>query len=321
MKVVALDTETTGVGWTDTPFALSIYEPDRPPWEKFYYDWRENEDEWLQARDAVSWYVDHGYEFVFHNAKFDLRMLLNVGIGLHNRVVHDTQCLAAITDEHRTQSLKGLAREVLGLTTDEDDVLKVVRRKLKVKKEHGYAPIPREYVEPYAIKDAEFTYKLFRHLYPVVDANADLARLYEHEMQLLWCLLDIERYGLGVNVDYINEQIEQHEESLATLHAEATALMKQCPGLDSDTVNINSNPQLMKYLAWRGIETENTQRDTLEGIDDPLCALIVEYRTLSKIKQTYFVNMRDEQVNGVLHPNFRQFGTVTGRMSSGTATA
>jgi DNA polymerase I-like protein with 3'-5' exonuclease and polymerase domains len=49
--------------------------------------------------------------------------------------------------------------------------------------------------------------------------------------------------------------------------------------------------------------------------------MIVELREANKIKATYFDGLDVEAKDGILHPNFRQHGTRTGRMSSGAAEA
>jgi DNA polymerase I-like protein with 3'-5' exonuclease and polymerase domains len=56
-------------------------------------------------------------------------------------------------------------------------------------------------------------------------------------------------------------------------------------------------------------------------LEDELAGLIVELREANKIKSTYFDALDAEAKDGILHPNFRQHGTRTGRMSSGAAEA
>lgn len=317
MKIVALDTETTGVGWGDEAFALSIWEDNRAAWEPYYYDWREDESEWTKAGKALAYYVDAGFEFIFHNAKFDMRKInMEFGVVWDDLVIHDTHCLAHLLDEHQQKGLKSLARKHLGETTDEDEVLKVVRRQLKVKKEDGYYPIPRHVIEPYAIKDAEYTFKLFRKFYPIVKANPDLYELYCHEMELTKVLMYIEDDGMKMDMDYIKDQIAILSDTIYTLYAECVELSGN---LD---FNPNSVPQLTTYFNEKGITVDNVQADTLAKVDDPLAKAVVSLRKAKKLQSTYFANMQNEADKfGVLHPNFRQHGTVTGRMSSGTAEA
>lgn len=334
MNIIALDTETTGVLWKDVPFAVSMWGPDIPPWEDNYYDWRPwkpdfyHDGERIRCIEVIDWYIKEGYEFVFHNAKFDLRMLGKIGLDFSNNVIHDTHCLAHLLDEHQAKGLKPLARLHLGENTDEETVLKVVRKELGVTKDQGYYPIPRHVIKPYAIKDAEFTYRLFKKFFPLVQANDDLYTLYQREMELTRILMEIEDQGIGLDLKYIDGMMDDLGTTIMHLNDEIVAEMSKCPELVKPygkrviripVPNPNSGDQVATYFAWKGIELENTQADTLATIDDPLARKIVELRKASKLRTTYFSNMKLEQVDGVLHPNFRQYGTVTGRMSSGTA--
>jgi DNA polymerase I-like protein with 3'-5' exonuclease and polymerase domains len=69
------------------------------------------------------------------------------------------------------------------------------------------------------------------------------------------------------------------------------------------------------------VDVGKTDKATLSALDDELARLIVELREANKIKATYFDALHEEAKDGILHPNFRQHGTRTGRMSSGSAEA
>jgi len=315
-KVVAVDTETTGLTWTDTPFAVSLYQPHVVPWEKYYYDWREDETELVDAVKALQFYVDDEWDIVFHNAKFDLRMLEMIGITIPSERVHDTNCLAHLLDEHQDKRLKALARNHLKVETDEEEVLKKVRRSLKLKKEDGYAPIPREYVEPYAIKDAEFTYRLFRKFYPIVKANPDLHELYRFEIRFGFDLAEIEAEGMAIDAEYVSSMIN---DLTSQYMIEEDWLVTQLASIGIDKPNPRSNDQIKNYLTTIGIEVDNVQADTLEQVGTEVTDRIVGLRKVGKLLNTYFRNIKKETVDHILHPWFRQHGTVTGRMSSGSA--
>ena len=315
-NVVAVDTETTGLTWTDTPFAVSLYQPHVVPWEKYYYDWREDETELTDAIKALQYYIDAEWDIVFHNAKFDLRMLEKIGITVPSERVHDTNCLAHLLDEHQDKRLKALARNHLKVETDEEEVLKKVRRQLKLKKEDGFYPIPREYIEPYAIKDAEFTYRLFKKFYPLFKANPDLHELYRFEIQFGFDLAEIEAQGIGVDVAYVDYMIN---DLTSTYMIEEDWLIDQLSSVGIPDPNPRSNDQIKHYLTTTGIEVENVQAETLAQVGTEVTDRIVGMRKVGKLLNTYFRNIKTEIVDGILHPWFRQHGTRTGRMSSGAA--
>jgi DNA polymerase I-like protein with 3'-5' exonuclease and polymerase domains len=181
LDLLAIDTETTGVGWHDEAFMISVATQSG----SHVYDMRECEH--------VDWHshVQHVYDLlincdkiIMHNAKFDIQKLCRLGIPLSvfKDKFEDTQALAHLIDEQQSTSLKYLARTVLNEGTDEDEVLKVWRRENKIKKEEGYEPIPNEILAPYAAKDAEFTLRLYEVLWNRMPK--DLLPLYKIEKDL-----------------------------------------------------------------------------------------------------------------------------------------
>jgi DNA polymerase I-like protein with 3'-5' exonuclease and polymerase domains len=249
-----------------------------------------------------------------HNAKFDIQKLCRLGIPLSVFIgkFEDTQAMAHLIDEHQSTGLKFLARKYLGETTDEDEVLKVYRRKAKLKKEDGYEPIPHEILAPYALKDAEFTLALYNKLSSLM--HKDLIPLYDLEKQMTIALLGVEARGMQVDREYVIAKRKEYGDKIY----QTKARIAELSGPD---FNPQSPTQVLAALEERGIRIDKTDKATLASVDDELASLIVELREANKIKATYFDAMYEESKRGILHPNFRQHGTRTGRMSSGAAEA
>jgi DNA polymerase-1 len=224
----------------------------------------------------------------------------------------DTQAIAHLIDEQQSTSLKYLARTVLGEQTDEDEVLKVWRRKNKIKKEEGYEPIPNEILAPYAAKDAEFTLRLYEVLRNQMPE--DLQPLYQIEKDLTLALLGIEAKGMQIDKTYVKKQRQEYGDRIYKLK-------RVIGNLAGEEFNPQSPKQILEVFAQRGLRITATDKATLSALDDELAVAIVELREANKIKSTYFDGLHDEASDGILHPNFRQHGTRTGRMSSGTAEA
>ena len=304
--MIAVDTETTGLGFFDEAFGASVYDGSTSRWFEL-----------PEEQEALVYTLSGSTCWVFHNAKFDLHKLLNLGVvsreALQSLTIHDTECLAHMLDANRSKALKTLTRELLGVETDEEEVLKAARKKAKLKKEDGYYLLPREVVVPYALKDVEYTYALFERLYPQVGKWPELLGLYEHEQALMLVLLDMERRGMAVDVEYLDTTTREYATKI---------LMRELSIRDetSEDFNPNSWQQLQAVFAERGTEIAGTSRDILEALDDPLASAILEYRKLKKIHGTYLKAIQAEQRDGLMHPWFRQHGTRTGRMSSGGAT-
>lgn len=302
MAYFALDTETTGLGFWDTAFCVSeAFRSDGELISNVYY---------LPDPDA-SWECK---ELVFHNAKFDVQKLVLAGAiepPLDWAQIHDTECLSHLVNEQQPKALKRLAKELLGLDTDEQEVLRTARRKLGLKKADGYDALPREVLEPYALKDAEFTLLLFEHLWPMVEADADLLRLYREEQELMGVLYDMEQCGLGVDMKYVNDYTKELAGSILKLDLHLRDLT------GDENFNPNSPIQVKKALAERGLTLESTKKDVLKQVDDELVEVLLQLRHDSKLYSSYFKPLQAEVRDGILHPNHKQWGTKGRRFSAG----
>lgn len=312
LDLLAIDTETTGVGWHDEAFMISVATRE---WSHVY-DKRlcEHSKDWDEAVETVTSMLIDCDKIIMHNAKFDIQKLCRLGIPLSifKDKFEDTQAIAHLIDEQQSTSLKYLARTVLGEQTDEDEVLKVWRRKNKIKKEEGYEPIPNEILAPYAAKDAEFTLRLYEVLRNQMPE--DLQPLYQIEKDLTLALLGIEAKGMQIDKTYVKKQRQEYGDRIYKLK-------RVIGNLAGEEFNPQSPKQILEVFAQRGLRITATDKATLSALDDELAVAIVELREANKIKSTYFDGLHDEASDGILHPNFRQHGTRTGRMSSGAAEA
>lgn len=314
---VALDCETHGLEFHHEPFAISCAWMKDGEVKSYFVDLENEADE---AREIVA----ATNIAIFHNAKFDLQKLI-LGKILKRRIqFEDTEGLAHLLDEHRLKGLKYLAKNVLGLETDEDEVLKATRSRLKLKKSDGYYPIYQKEPETlikYAIKDAEFTLLLFQAFWPLLQEQTELARLYAHEKELTWVLLDIESKGLGLDGDYVTRTLKSY--SLAEARQEMST--RDISG--NEEFNPRSNPQIKEYFIGKGIVRDKYDKSTLLAIKDPMGKAILSLRTTAKMRSTYLrpmyeVVMESKKLHSqdllpILHPHFKQYKPVTGRMASG----
>ena len=309
--LLAIDTETTGVDWHDDAFMISIaYELDGTL-TTVVCD-RRNSTRWDKDIAMVVNQLNKADKIIMHNAKFDIQKLCRLGIPLKvfKDKFEDTQAIAHLINEQESTSLKYLARTILGETTDEDEVLRKVRRELKVKKDEGYYPIPHEVLAPYAAKDAEFTLRLYKTLsnrFP-----ADLQPLYELEKKMTLSLLGIEARGMKIDKKYVTTQRKKYGDRIYRIKHR----IEEIAGED---FNPQSPKQIIEVFTQRGVRITATDKATLLSVDDELAKMIVELREANKIKATYLDALAEEAKDGILHPNFRQHGTRTGRMSSGAA--
>jgi DNA polymerase-1 len=313
--LLAIDTETTGVDWHDNAFMVSAsYYGTDNEYHNWVWDFRDPDMDHDHAYEEIEFYITTADKIIMHNAKFDIQKLCRMGYPLDwfKDKFEDTQAIAHLIDEQQSTSLKYLARTVLGEETDEDEVLKVWRRKNKIKKEEGYEPIPHEILAPYAAKDAEFTLRLYEVLRNQMPE--DLQPLYQIEKDLTLALLGIEAKGMQIDKTYVKKQRQEYGDRIYKLK-------RSIGNMAGEEFNPQSPKQILEVFTQRGLRITATDKATLSALDDELAVAIVELREANKIKSTYFDGLHDEASDGILHPNFRQHGTRTGRMSSGTAEA
>ncbi len=323
---IAVDTETSGVAFFDAAFCVTLaWQRPEGDYGGFYLE-LVSADAFEAAREAL---VDTPV-WVFHNAKFDLQKLILAGLITREEVdehtIEDTEALAHLLDPNADKKLKRLAMEYL----DWDDTIEVekkngegtymvsaekyhldaARRKLKIKKEDGYGVLPREVLIPYAVADALMTIELYDQLRPRMNGRAEaLQALYAREMELALVLLDIEAAGMRVDMDYVNSTIKK----LTGFMAQQEKVIKSLSGRDEFK---DHHAWIKPVLSDLGIVVDNTQASTLEEVEHPIVAAILEWRRLKKLYD-YFHAIQREQRFDILHPSFRQHGTKTGRMSSG----
>jgi DNA polymerase-1 len=311
--ILAIDTETTGVGWYDQAFMISAATGD---FTRVYDQRSVSSAAWEDVIEETVISLCEAKSIIMHNAKFDIQKLCRLGVPLSifmdTSRWEDTQAIAHLIDEQQSTGLKYLARTVLGEETDEDEVLKVWRRKNKIKKDEGYYPIPYDILAPYAAKDAEFTLRLYQELWPRFPES--LYELYNTEKKLTLALLSIETCGFKIDNEYVSAKRKEYGDRIYKLKSS----IGKIAGKD---FNPQSHQQVLAALKQRGIRVDSTSKETLAGLDDELAQLILELREANKIKATYFDALAEEAKQGLLHPNFRQHGTRTGRMSSGSAEA
>lgn len=312
--VIAVDTETSGFEWDDEAFCVTF--TWRSPKNKFRSFYIDLADDPKRSR-IVRYILSDTLTWVFHNAKFDLQKLeLADALPDTWSQIEDTQILHALLDENDRHGLKYLAHKILGESTNEEKVLAKVRRKLKIKKDEGYHLLPREVVVPYAMKDTEFTLRLWEVLYPMLaDQGYDL---YHRELETSFALGCIEAEGIGLDLDFLRKTHSEYGVKLMKLEAKLQELARD-PENPDKVFNPNSPKQILEAFARRGITAEATDKATLADLTDELAITLLEYRHIKKMHATYLTGMMNEQIDGVLHPNFNLTLPRTGRMSSSAA--
>jgi DNA polymerase-1 len=187
----------------------------------------------------------------------------------------------------------------------------------------GFSQVPLEQAGPYAAEDAEVTLALDDAIWAQLKELEGPRKVFETiEMPLLSVLSRIERNGALIDSDLLATQSNELGLRLIELEAEAHELAGQPFNLGS--------PKQLQEIFFEKLKlpiikkTPKGQPSTAEPVltelarDFPLPKVILEYRSLSKLKSTY-TDRLPEQVcpkTGRVHTSYHQAVTATGRLSS-----
>lgn len=329
-ETIAIDTETEGFAWEARAFCVTLTWRGPRGIVSAYLDLET--DDHCSRLAVVRQILANTKVWVFHNAKFDLQKLLLEGCiereWIDDARIEDTSIMHALIDENDRHSLKYLAGKVLGESTNEDKVLAKVRRKLKIKKDDGYHLLPRQVVVPYAMKDTEYTLKLYEVFMPYM---AEQLKLYRAEVATAIALLDIEANGIGIDVPYLERAASEYGKKVMRGYMELQGLAHDAavPEGERKVFNPNSPKQIIEAFERLGVTPGSTDKAALAEIAEQegnmpgpahLAKTLLEYRHNKKLHSTYLLGMLKEQRDGILHPNFNLTLPRTGRMSSSAAT-
>lgn len=325
-QLLAIDTETTGLGFHDHPFGATVTWRNEAGLSSWYFELSQE-----GPRDILQELLAKSPAWVGHNIKFDLQKLRLVGAIRDIPEIHDTMVQFHLLDENSPKGLKHLAVTQLGynnvaevtiksgknkgqtkMVPKDEHRLNEIRRKLKLTKDDGYHVLPRRFLVPYALRDTEFTLLLHEKLLWQVEANGVLP-WYGTEIEVLRVLLDMEDDGLLCNLPYLDDVVEKYGVMAMTQWQDVVRMT------DEPELNLNSPVQLKAAFSARGIHLADTQASTLEALDDELAGLIVQYRETFKMYKTYLKGIQTEAVDGIIHPWINGVGAKTGRTSSGAA--
>ncbi len=319
----AFDTETTSLDYMDAEIVgLSFaMEPGRAAYLPVAHDYLEAPPQ--LDREAVFARLqplleDASVGKLGHNLKYDMSVLANHGIAL-NGVRHDTMLESYVLDSTASRhNLDALSEKYLDYhTTHFEDVAG------KGAKQLTFNQVPLEQAAPYAAEDADISLRLHHCLWPRLSAEPRLEKLYETiEMPLIGVLSRMERTGVYVDVNVLAAQGRELAERLREIE-------RQAWDEAGAEFNLGSTKQLQEIL-FDKLElpvirkTPKGQPSTAEDVlrelanDYPLPRIILEHRSLSKLKSTY-IDKLPKQVNprtGRVHTSYHQAVTATGRLSS-----
>ncbi|MEY2891575.1 MAG: hypothetical protein RJA98_1483 [Pseudomonadota bacterium] len=263
------------------------------------------------------WLEDANAPKLGQNIKYDIHVLANAGITVRG-YTHDTMLQSYVLEAHKPHGLESLADRHLGRhgLSFEDLCGKGVHQ-------ISFAQVEVARAAEYSCEDSDMTLEVHHTLWPQIEADAGLLRVYRDiEMPTALLLQRIERTGVLIDPAVLNAQSHQLGERLVALEQQAYELAGQ-------PFNMGSPKQIGEILFGKlGLPIKkktatgapSTDEEVLQELsaDYPLPARLLEHRGLAKLKSTYtdklplMVNAAD----GRVHTNYAQAVAVTGRLAS-----
>jgi DNA polymerase-1 len=255
---------------------------------------------------------------VGQNLKYDMSVLANYDITLRG-IAHDTMLESYVLDSTATRhDMDSLALKYLG-----HKCISYEEVAGKGAKQIGFNEVGLEQAAPYAAEDADITLQLHQALWPRLAGEGELATLYkELEVPLLSVLSRIERNGVLVDSAMLQQQSGELAVKMEQIEAQAMAQA-------GEPFNIASPKQIQAILFDKmGLpvvkRTPKGQPSTAEEVlaelaqDYPLPRLILDHRSLSKLKSTYTDKLPGmvSPHTGRVHTSYHQAVAATGRLSS-----
>jgi len=321
-SLVCLDTETTSLDpmqarLVGMSFAVTIGEAAYLPLGHDYADAPQQLDLKRTLEKLRPILEDPAIKKVGQNLKYDQHVLANYGIILQG-IQHDTLLQSYVLESHRSHGMDDLAMRHLNIQTTPYEAVAG-----KGAKQISFSQVTIDIASTYAAEDADITLRLHQTLYPQLENDAQLKRIYHDiEIPVSNVLFKMERHGVLLDRDMLNQQSQELGQKMMTLEQQAFELAGQ-------PFNLGSPKQLQEILFGKlGIKSlkktpsgkPSTDEDVLQelALDHPLPKVILEYRGLAKLKSTY-TDKLPKMINadtGRVHTSYSQAVAVTGRLAS-----
>lgn len=320
---VVMDTETTGTDYMeDKPFMLGIQVGRR----QFACRWNEQVTAWLCDR------LPRMKNSIWHNAKFDLHMLIQGGVPMdviRRSSIYCTMIGAAVINEHEpSYSLDRLGWKYLQKGKSSQllyDRLAAMfggpATKAQMRNLHR---APDWMVNEYLFGDLDVTADLYAWQQDEIKRQ-ELERILTLERKVTPALAEIERRGIAVHVAAVAQAETRFKNLIRDLETDIIKHVGFVP-------NTLSQPQMIKAFQKLGLSIPTLPdgrisfaKDLMSQVEHPIAQLIQNHKSARKMQDTFIAGVKEGgyiRRTGKIHTNFNQmrgeneFGTKTGRFSS-----
>ncbi len=265
-----------------------------------------------------------GIEKIGHNLKFDLSVMLAHGLEVTGPFF-DTMLAHSLIEPDQRHGMDYLAESMLGYTpvpitaligTEKNDLFSQATMA-------DVAEADPQKITDYAAEDADVTWQLAEKLRALLPQHGAERVFYEIECPLLPVLTRMENRGVAIDVQALREFGLELEKRANDMH-------HRIQEMAGGPFNLNSPKQLGEILfeklkltdkpkktATGQYQTNEQVLQSLLGLH-PIIADILEYREVTKLKNTYVDTLPGtvSKVTGRVHTTFHQLMAATGRMAS-----
>lgn len=322
-ELFAFDTETTSLNYMEAELVGVSFavEPGKAAYVPVAHDY-------MGAPEQISREVlltklkplleSDQHKKVGQHLKYDMNVLARYGIELQG-IAFDTMLESYVLNSTATRhDMDSLADRYLGVKT-----IKFEEIAGKGKKQLTFNQIEMEQAAPYAAEDADITLRLHLAIDAQLSKEQTLWNVFQEiEKPLIPVLSRIERNGALVDAAMLGEQSIE-------LAARMVELEREAYDLAGKEFNLASPKQLQQIL-FEELDipvikktpkgAPSTAEDVLQelALEYPLPKLILEHRSLSKLKSTYTdkLPLMINPETGRIHTSYHQAVTATGRLSS-----
>ncbi|WP_144211686.1 DNA polymerase I [Shewanella donghaensis] len=322
-ELIAVDTETTSLNYMEAKlvgisFAIESGKAAYLPLAHDYLDAPDQLSMEYALEQLKPILENDQLEKVGQNLKYDISIFANAGItlkGVRFDTMLESYVFNSVASRH---DMDGLALKYLGHKNISFEEIAG-----KGAKQLTFNQIDLETASPYAAEDADITLRLHQHLWPRVEKEAGLKSVFnELELPLIQVLSDIERQGVLIDSMLLSQQSDELAKKIDDLETKAYEIA-------DEKFNLSSPKQLQvlffEKLGYPIIKktpkgAPSTAEDVLVelALDYPLPKIILQHRSLSKLKSTYTdkLPLMVNAETGRVHTSYHQANAATGRLSS-----
>ncbi|WP_418357762.1 DNA polymerase I [Shewanella basaltis] len=322
-ELIAVDTETTSLNYMEAQlvglsFATQAGKAAYLPLAHDYLDAPQQLDKAATLEKLRPILEGTTPQKVGQNLKYDMSILANAGIklgGVRFDTMLESYVFNSVASRH---DMDGLALKYLGHKNISFEEVAG-----KGAKQLTFNQIDLTTAGPYAAEDADITLRLHEHLWPRLEKESELASVFnELELPLIQVLSDVERQGVLIDSMLLSQQSGELAQKLDDLETKAYDIAGEKFNLASpkqlQTLFFEKLNYPVKKKTPKGAPSTSEEVLVELALDYPLPKIILEHRSLAKLKSTYTdkLPLMVNATTGRVHTSYHQANAATGRLSS-----